>query len=580
MKAFKSLSVIIVVLSMLLILQSLTSVYVVEAEEMVYIHDQVIEVNITMDENDYDAMIADAINEPMYMADIVYNGVAISSVGIRPKGNSSLNSVVKSNGDRFSYKIDFDEYIDEQSLYGLDQMNLNNIYSDPSMMAEYLTYEALDSIGAVTPDTTFVQLSINGELRGLYLAVEEVDESFLIENYGDINGALYKPEMGGGADLKPTDELSSMIDKLGVFDDTSMVQTLIDTLEQGGDLSEIFNVDSFLKYLAVSTIVVHLDSYQGGMFHNYYLYENGDIIDWIGWDYNMSFNGFPKSNLTFEQATTFLIDEPVSGRMNQYPLVEAVLNVYSDEYHTYLETLLNSYFSEAAFTQRVTEVYQMIDAYVQADPTAFYSYESFKDALFGNEGLVTFMNIRRSNIEKQLSGELPSTNNGAGNVGAKIQSNERPQGEMIQDKGTKPEGGPVGLDKETVEVFIDSVGIENIPEEILERLQAGTLPPREMMDEFLQTLTEEQKMLLMSQQGPRGENGVNNQGNKPVQGNQNNMESKEQDDRRLPEEQNRQQSKPEVSEQLIEETTRPYLLYLGMGGVLLIVMFMVSKIRR
>lgn len=42
---------------------------------------------------------------------------------------------------------------------------------------------------------------MNGEDWGLYLAVEGVEESFLLRNYGTDYGELYKPdsmEMGGG----------------------------------------------------------------------------------------------------------------------------------------------------------------------------------------------------------------------------------------------------------------------------------------------------------------------------------------------------------------------------------------------
>ena len=51
------------------------------------------------------------------------------------------------------------------------------------------------------PLCSYVQILVNGEEWGLYLAVEGVEDSFLYRNYGADYGELYKPDsmgMGGG----------------------------------------------------------------------------------------------------------------------------------------------------------------------------------------------------------------------------------------------------------------------------------------------------------------------------------------------------------------------------------------------
>jgi len=47
-----------------------------------------------------------------------------------------------------------------------------------------------------------------------------------------------------------------------------------------------------LRYFAVNTALVNLDSYQGNMKHNYYLYGEDGVFSIIPWDYNMAFGGF------------------------------------------------------------------------------------------------------------------------------------------------------------------------------------------------------------------------------------------------------------------------------------------------
>ena len=75
-------------------------------------------------------------------------------------------------------------------------------------MKDYLTYQMMGYFGVDAPLCSFVNITVNGENWGLYLAVEAVEESFLERNYGNDYGELYKPDstgnMGGGGE-KPDD---------------------------------------------------------------------------------------------------------------------------------------------------------------------------------------------------------------------------------------------------------------------------------------------------------------------------------------------------------------------------------------
>lgn len=455
MKWIKSFAAILLVISILVILQFASidsSASMIEdnniIDSVIFPHDEVIDVNIIIDEDVYEDMINNAISEEIVMADITYNGCTFSDIGIRPKGNSSLRDVYNSDSDRYSFKVDFNYYIENQDFYGITKINLNNIFSDPSMMAEYLGYEMLNELDAVSSRTTYVALSINGEYFGLYLAVEQVNESFITENYGNCIGELYKPDMGIGSNLEyisdeGMDYTGLYPENINNYDNKKIVE-LIKTIEDGGDLDSVLNVDSFLKYLAMSTMTVHLDSYQGGMYHNYYLYNNEGIFEWITWDLNMAFNGFPRSGLSDDEATQFLIDEPVMGAMENYPLIQAIFEneEYVEKYHDYLEILCEGYLEEDNIKEKVLNTYEMINNYVQTDPTAFYTYEEFEKALFEDDGeqisLLSFIEKRVDNVNKQLSGEIKSTNNGEGNIGTSNMGGKGQRPEGVQ--GQMPEG--------------------------------------------------------------------------------------------------------------------------------------------
>ena len=70
------------------------------------------------------------------------------------------------------------------------------------------------------------------------------------------------------------------------------------------------DVDNILRYMAVQTFVVNLDSLTGNMPHNYYLYEKDSELNIIPWDYNLSYGGFQSGSA--DDVINFPIDTPFS----------------------------------------------------------------------------------------------------------------------------------------------------------------------------------------------------------------------------------------------------------------------------
>ncbi|MEI3411849.1 MAG: CotH kinase family protein [Blautia sp.] len=124
------------------------------------------------------------------------------SVGIRPKGNTSLSSIASDpDTDRYSFKLEFDHYIEGQSCYGLDKLILNNNYADATNMKEAIVYDMYQYLGVDASLYNYARISVNGDYWGVYLALEGVEDSFMLRNYGTQDGNLYKPEsmgVGGG----------------------------------------------------------------------------------------------------------------------------------------------------------------------------------------------------------------------------------------------------------------------------------------------------------------------------------------------------------------------------------------------
>ncbi|MBQ9951928.1 MAG: CotH kinase family protein [Clostridia bacterium] len=168
-------------------------------EKRLFDQSRVHTLDIVMD--DWDAFLDTCTGEEYSVCTAVIDGESFGSVGIRGKGNTSLSSVAAYGNDRYSFKIEFDHYQAGKTYHGLDKLSLNNLIQDKTYMKDYLAYTLMNRMGVAAPLCSFVQINVNGEPWGLYLAVEGVEDSFLSRNYGADAGELYKPDsmsFGGG----------------------------------------------------------------------------------------------------------------------------------------------------------------------------------------------------------------------------------------------------------------------------------------------------------------------------------------------------------------------------------------------
>lgn len=238
---------------------------------------------------------------PDIPASFSWNGVLLDSIGVRFKGNSSYWSYY---GPKKSFKLDLDAFRDGQELDGLDKLNLNNCFLDPSYLREKCAYEICAAAGLPAGRTNFAALYLNGQYWGLYVLVEQVDQEFIEGRFGaGEEGNLWKGEPHGTLEFQGTDpaayqddyelhtneeenDWSALVDFTAALNNTPTA-ALRDSLHNRADLN------SALAMLAVDNLLVNLDSYLGSG-HNYYLYHRDldSRLVFIPWDLNEAWGVF------------------------------------------------------------------------------------------------------------------------------------------------------------------------------------------------------------------------------------------------------------------------------------------------
>lgn len=370
---------------------------------------EVIEVNVEISEDDWQDILDNAEDEEYHCADITVNGTTIENVGFRTKGFSSLNSVSSSDSDRYGFKVKLDEYVEGQTINGLDMFVLNGSYSDPSYMREYLTYAASAYLGCEAPNISYCSLYVNGELFGFYLMIEAYDDSF-VERYADSDDTvLYKAE-SEDCTLLTTDDGSGFDVQYGEDENNTNISNLISVLnstteENKEELESILDVDSVLKAIAVNTVTGNYDSYSGSKAHNYYLLYSDGKFTYLGWDYNMSMGGFMEDG---GASVTVDVSSPVYGvDISQRPLIEKLLAIdeYYEQYLGYVNSL-TEYFSD--FQTTVSAIADEIRTYVEKDPSAFYTIEQFEENITASDADLSELESRTGGTSGDMQGHSPN----------------------------------------------------------------------------------------------------------------------------------------------------------------------------
>ena len=274
---------------------------------------------------------------------------------------------------------------------------------------------------------------------------DPADGAMLAAQFGSMDGNLYKPDGVGANWTEFTREgfakkTNSKIDSYGD------VQAAVRALHAPRDdapawraaLEATFNVDEFLRYLAINTAIEDWDQY-GAMAHNYYLY--GDParrgqLQWISWDHNFAFGSGPmggrggpaggvpgrggppgggppgrggpgRGGMPFGVGIDILAENVRAS----WPLINFLIDddVYARRYRELLVHAMGGLYEPSAFDKRARELHALIASSVvgpngeRPTHTTVTSAKAFEDSLEGKDGLLQHIRDRQAAIRAALA---------------------------------------------------------------------------------------------------------------------------------------------------------------------------------
>ena len=369
-----------------------------DPSDSVFDESQIQTFNLTIADADWDFLNENALLEQYVPGTLEYDGETVAEIGVRYKGAvGSLRLCFDQQGnricDKLSFKLKFNEYVPGQRLRGLKRVNLHAMEGDGSKMHDAIGYKLFRDNGVYASRTAFARVVVNGELIGLFIAVEAVDGRFTRRSFPDGGeGNLYKeiwPVYSSSQPyinaLRTNEDENPSVDKILGFAaalaaaDDSTFEAMIEAWT---------DADMLMRYMAVARLLDHWDgivafycgSGGGCGNHNYYWYESQseDKLWLVPWDLDHTFEdpnpfrdiyGMPEWDDVDADCTPRDVFLGVQARAPGCdPLIRGMAVALGDRYVAESRELLAGDFSAAALSARIDALEALIADEIANDP--------------------------------------------------------------------------------------------------------------------------------------------------------------------------------------------------------------------
>ncbi len=373
--------------------------------DQLFKNDQIVRIDLNFNQqNFWDSLVINYETTTYMKADLTLTDASgtyvFNEVGVRLKGNSSYGHP----GNKKSFKIDFNKYVNGQNYDGLKKLNFSNGFKDPSLIREKIFFDLCQDAEVAAPRANFANVYFNDILWGFYTVIEQIDDQFLDWKILDDDGNLFKAgsNFGGGpggggdaeadlkyygpdqADYEDRYELKSNESENDWTDLIAFTDFINNSSNEDfeNNINDHLELQEYLRSAALDNLFSNLDSYTNSA-RNYYIYHNltSDKWEWIKWDGNESFGSYGGGPGLGDMTTLAL-----NYHSNNRPLLE---NIFESEllyaqYESEMCFLLTNFFNPNYMHPHIDDIKSIVQASVYADENKMYSDDDFDTIIDSN----------------------------------------------------------------------------------------------------------------------------------------------------------------------------------------------------
>jgi spore coat protein CotH len=373
-----------------------------------YSDDSVARIDLAMPQSTWDWLMWDNPETEVYRPiDLRFRhgdvDVVVTNVGIQCRGNTSLTKQPR------SFNIAFDTFVPDQTLFGLERLNLNSDVNDPATARPKLLNDLQNALGLPTSYANHAAVVVSNTTSHsvFFDAVrnntQPVDDVFLSQRFGNKRGNLYKcnnrewsatlekrnPSVGSSYigngttyDLKYAGAGDTTYNDLAAF-----INLINDTASSNfpNAIMNAFDVDGFLQRMALDVLTGNWDNYWGTA-NNYHLFRHPDTRRWVYIPYDfdnamgISWDGTDWGNRNIYNWENFSGSTPLATKI-------FAVQEFKNRYSYYMKQMLTGVYSNSVL-----------------DPSIFRLRASMTNALpFGTPTVSNMKSLER----QRYSGEWP-----------------------------------------------------------------------------------------------------------------------------------------------------------------------------
>ena len=202
-------------------------------------------------------------------------------VKIAHAGKSTIDAAKK------SYDVFFERPIDEWQGMSI---RLSSQFQDRSLLRSLIGFNIYEQSGIDSPKTKPITVTINGEYKGLYIAIETIDEHYYTARKQHVR-SIYQARMGNAnfsleSDTDIKTRFSIKTDRETYVDLIELMRTIKE--ENLEKLEKIMDLEQYVAYFSVSVFLNNIDGYN----NNFYLANQIDTKQFvfIPWDLDRLFD--------------------------------------------------------------------------------------------------------------------------------------------------------------------------------------------------------------------------------------------------------------------------------------------------
>jgi spore coat protein H len=258
---------------------------------------QLTQYEIRIDPKELRALERNPDSDETHPATFIAHGLIYTNVQIRFRGEWARSWPKK------PFKIFFSR---SQPFQGHHSLNLNSAWRDPAYVRETLAYHVYQSCGVPASRSRLVHLRLNGQFRGIYVEVEQVDKT-LLSHFGLKGAGLFKATSDNNqADERDHGRESAFAahyeNETSKTNGLGELRTFCHELATATNAADFFSrrmdVEKYINYLAATVLIQHWDGFNKNHFMVYDRRGSGKWLAWP-WDLDRTFGDHWNGSFTY-----------------------------------------------------------------------------------------------------------------------------------------------------------------------------------------------------------------------------------------------------------------------------------------